>query len=137
MSLNELIRFAKMHDIDFDKNIVCINMINDNLVLDNLGQIAMKEIDKKNTLVIIPSSLSYNADMNKEFELCDTVNSCKESLMEMIFITTSDIPKYRDSKFYDVYRCVHGGKWRKCLPWMLDDTNIIHSLDVQYGIKSR
>ena len=78
MSLNELIRFAKVHDIDFDKDIVCINTINDNLVLDNLEQVAMKEIDKGNKLVIIPSSLSYNADMNKEFELCDTVNSCKE-----------------------------------------------------------
>ena len=79
MTLNELIRFAKMYNIDFDKNIVCVSTINDNLVLDNnLEQVAIKETDEGNKLVIIPSSLSYNADMNKEFELCDTVNSCKE-----------------------------------------------------------
>lgn len=79
MTLNELIVFARNHEIDFNKDIVCMNMINDNLVLDNLEQVAMKEIDKENKLVIIPSSLSYNADMNKEFELCDTVNSCDEA----------------------------------------------------------
>lgn len=31
----------------------------------------MKETDEGNKLVIIP----YNADMNKNFEFCDTVNS--------------------------------------------------------------
>ena len=59
MSLNELIRFA---EID----------------LDNLEQIAMKETDEGNKLVIIPFVYSYNADMNENFEFCDTVNSCEE-----------------------------------------------------------
>ena len=56
--------------------------------------------------------------------------------MEVISIAKSDISKYRDSKFYNVYRCVRNGKWRKCLRWMLDDANISHSSDVHYGIKS-
>ena len=75
MSLNELIRFAKIHDIDFNKDITCVNTVNDNLILDNLEQIATKETDEGNKLVIIPSSFSYNADMNRELEFCDTVNS--------------------------------------------------------------
>ena len=78
MSLNELIRFAKMHDIDFDKDIICVEQFNSVIELNTLEQIAMKETDEGNKLVIIPFVYSYNADMIKEFELCDTVNSCEE-----------------------------------------------------------
>ena len=38
----------------------------------------MKETDEVNKLVVIPFVYSYDADMNKEFEFCGTVNSCKE-----------------------------------------------------------
>lgn len=75
MSLNELIRFAKMHNIDFDKDIICVEQFNDVIELNSLEQIAIKETDEGNKLVIIPFVYSYNADMNKEFEFCDTVNS--------------------------------------------------------------
>ena len=78
MSLNELIRFAKMNDIDFDKDIICVSQFDGEIDLDNLEQIAMKETDEGNKLVVIPFVYSYNAKMNKELELCDTVNSCKE-----------------------------------------------------------
>lgn len=78
MSLNELIRFAKMHDIDFDQDIICVSQVDNETYLDNLEQIAMKETDEGNKLVAIPLVYSYDADMNKEFEFCDTVNSCKE-----------------------------------------------------------
>ena len=78
MSLNELIRFAKMHDIDFNKDIICVSQVDGEVYLDNLEQIAMKETDEGNKLVIIPFVYSYDADMNKNFEFCDTVNSCKE-----------------------------------------------------------
>ena len=74
MSLNELIRFAKMHDIDFDKDIICVEQFSV-IELGNIEQIAMKETDEGNKLVVIPFKYSYNADMNKELELCDTVNS--------------------------------------------------------------
>lgn len=75
MSLNELIKFAKMHDIDFDKDIICVEQFNGVIELNSLEQIAMKETDEGNKLVVIPFEYSYNADMNKELELCDTVNS--------------------------------------------------------------
>ena len=75
MSLNELIKFAKMHDIDFDKDILCVEQFNGVIELNSLEQIAMKETDEGNKLVVIPFKYSYNADMNKELELCDTVNS--------------------------------------------------------------
>ena len=75
MSLNELIRFAKMHDIDFDKDIICVEQFNGVVELNSLEQIAMKETDEGNKLVVIPFEYSYNADMNKNFEFCDTVNS--------------------------------------------------------------
>ena len=78
MSLNELIRFAKIHDIDFDKDIICVSQVDGEIYLDNLEQIAMKETDEVNKLVVIPFVYSYDADMNKEFEFCGTVNSCKE-----------------------------------------------------------
>lgn len=78
MSLNELIRFAKMHDIDFDKDIICVAQFDGEIDLDNLEQIAMKETDEGNKLVVIPFVYSYNADMNENFEFCDTVNSCEE-----------------------------------------------------------
>jgi len=72
MTLNELNKFARIHNIDFNKDILCINTINDNLVLNNLEQIAVKDIDN---LVFIPSSLAYNACTIRDFKLCDTVNS--------------------------------------------------------------
>lgn len=75
MSLNELIKFAKMHDIDFDKDIICVEQFNGVIELNSLEQIAMKETDEGNKLVVIPFEYSYNADMIKELELCDTVNS--------------------------------------------------------------
>ncbi len=78
MSLNELIRFAQKHDIDFDKDIICVSQVDGEIYLDNLEQIAMKEANKGNKLVVIPFVYSYDADMNKNFEFCDTVNSCKE-----------------------------------------------------------
>ena len=78
MSLNELIKFAKKHDIDFDKDIICVSQVDGEIYLDNLEQIAMKETDEGNKLVAIPFVYSYSADMNKEFGFCDTVNSCKE-----------------------------------------------------------
>ena len=78
MSLNELIRFAEKHDIDFDKDIICVAQFDGEKDLDNLEQIAMKETDEGNKLVVIPFVYSYDADMNKELEFCDTVNSCKE-----------------------------------------------------------
>ena len=78
MSLNELIRFAKVHDIDFDKDIICVSQVDSETYLDNLEQIAMKETDEGNKLVVIPLVYSYDVDMNKGFEFCDTVNSCKE-----------------------------------------------------------
>ncbi len=78
MSLNELIKFAKVHDIDFGKDIICVSQVEGEIYLDNLEQIAIKETDEGNKLVVIPFVYSYNADMNKELELCDTVNSCKE-----------------------------------------------------------
>lgn len=102
MTLNELIVFAQKHNINFNKDIVCINMIDDNLVLDNLEQIAMKEIDKENKLVIIPSSLSYNADMNEEFEFCDTVNSCDGAFERCPNCGSSNISK-------DGYVCLDCG----------------------------
>lgn len=67
MSLNELIRFAKMHDIDFDKDIICVSQVEGEIDLDNLEQIVMKETDEGNKLVVIPFEYSYNADMNKKF----------------------------------------------------------------------
>ena len=75
MSLNELIKFAKIHDIDFDKDIICVEQFNDVIELNSLEQIAMKETDEGNKLVAIPFVYSYDADMNKNFEFCDTVNS--------------------------------------------------------------
>ena len=78
MSLNELIVFAQKHNIDFDKDIICVSQVDGEIYLDNLEQIAMKETDEGNKLVTIPFVYSYDADMNKEFEFCDTVNSCKE-----------------------------------------------------------
>ena len=75
MTLNELIKFAKVHDIDFNKDIICVAQFDGEIDLDNLEQIAMKETDEGNKLVVIPFVYSYNADMNKEFEFCDTVNS--------------------------------------------------------------
>ena len=36
MSLNELIRFAKMHDIDFDKDIICVSQVEGEIDLDNV-----------------------------------------------------------------------------------------------------
>lgn len=78
MSLNELIKFSKVHDIDFDKDVICVSQVYNEIYLDNLEQIAMKETDEGNKLVVIPFVYSYNADMNKNFEFCDTVNSCKE-----------------------------------------------------------
>lgn len=75
MSLNELIRFAKIHDIDFDKDIICVEQFNGVIELNSLEQIAMKETDEGNKLVVIPFEYSYNAEMNKNFEFCDTVNS--------------------------------------------------------------
>lgn len=78
MTLNELIRFAKTHDIDFDKDIICVAQFDGEIDLDNLEQIAMKETDEGNKLAIIPFVYSYDADMNKELGFYDTVNSCKE-----------------------------------------------------------
>jgi len=78
MTLNELIVFAQKHDIDFDKDIICVSQVDGEIYLDNLEQIAMKEANKGNKLVVIPFVYSYDADMNKNFEFCDTVNSCKE-----------------------------------------------------------
>ena len=75
MTLNELIKFAKVHNIDFNKDIICVAQFDGEIDLDNLEQIAMKETDEGNKLVVIPFVYSYNADMNKEFEFCDTVNS--------------------------------------------------------------
>lgn len=75
MTLNELIKFAKVHDIDFNKDIICVAQFDGEIDLDNLEQIAMKETDEGNKLVVIPFVYSYNVDMNKEFEFCDTVNS--------------------------------------------------------------
>ena len=75
MSLNELIKFAKVHDIDFDTNILCVAQFDGEKDLSELEQIAMKETDEGNKLVMIPFVYSYNADMNEELELCDTVNS--------------------------------------------------------------
>lgn len=75
MTLNELIGFAKTHDIDFDKDIMCVTSSDDDLMLDNIEQVAMKESDEGNKLVVIPFVHSYDADMNKGFELWDTVNS--------------------------------------------------------------
>lgn len=43
MSLNELIKFAKMHDIDFNKDIICVSQVDGEIYLDNLEQ--MKEIN--------------------------------------------------------------------------------------------
>lgn len=43
----------------------------------------MKETDEGNKLVVIPFVYSYNADMNKEFEFCDTVNSVDLSEKQM------------------------------------------------------
>ena len=78
MSLNELIIFSKMHNIDFDKDIICIAQFDGEIDLDNLEQIAMKETNEGNKLVLIPFEYSCNANMNKEFGFCDTVNSCME-----------------------------------------------------------
>ena len=36
MSLNELIRFAKIHDIYFDKDIICVSQVDGEIYLDNL-----------------------------------------------------------------------------------------------------
>ena len=78
MSLNELINFAKGHNIDFDKDILCIAQFDGECEIDNLEQIAMTETDEGNKLVFIPLVYSYNTDKEKELGLCDTVNSCKK-----------------------------------------------------------
>ena len=78
MSLNELIKFAKMHDIDFDKDIICVAQFDGEIDLDNLEQIAMKETDEGNKLVVIPLVYSfYDNDVN-EFGFCGITNSCKD-----------------------------------------------------------
>ena len=46
MTLNELIKFAKVHDIDFNKDIICVAQFDGEIDLDNLEQIAMKETDE-------------------------------------------------------------------------------------------
>ena len=46
MTLNELIKFAKVQDIDFNKDIICVAQFDGKIDLDNLEQIAMKETDE-------------------------------------------------------------------------------------------
>lgn len=71
MTLNKIIEFAKLYNIDFDKDIGCITSSDDELILDEIDQIGIKETSEGNKLVFIPFVHFYS---DKDFELYNVIN---------------------------------------------------------------
>ena len=76
MTLNEIIKYAKLHNIDFDKPILTLaDGEEKSTVCDsNVEQIGVKNIGGIDYLYMIPNTHSYDADLFETLNLCDVVN---------------------------------------------------------------
>lgn len=75
MTLNQIIKYAKLHNIDFDKE---LNIVTPNEYIEHgfdkspLEQVSV--IDGKDELCFTPYDYAYDCEIIESLNLCDTVN---------------------------------------------------------------